>query len=92
VCCHQKSGLEVTLQLLGMRAEEASQRLVPVLAPAAEALSQTSQQLSAWLSVQNEASAATETAQAAHAEAVRLQVPYPPLEVSLHRLLFVRKP
>ena len=92
MCCHQKSGLEVTLQLLGMRAEEASQRLVPVLAPAAEALSQTSQQLSGWLSVQKEASAATERAQSAHAEAVHLQVPFSTLEVSLHSLLYVRKP
>lgn len=74
VCCLQRSGLRVTLQLLGMRAEEASQHLMPALAPAADALPRTSQQLSAWLTVLQEASAATERAQAAHAEAARLQV------------------
>ncbi len=63
------------LQLLGMRAEEASQQLLPALAPAADALTRTSQQLSVWLAVLQEALAATERAQAAHAEAARLQVP-----------------
>ena len=63
------------LQLLGMRAEEASQQLLPALGPAAETLTQTSQQLSAWLAILQEALAATERAQAAHAEAARLQVP-----------------
>lgn len=75
-CCHQESGLEVALQLLGMRTEEVAQRLLPILTSAAEALQRTSQQLAAWLAVQREASAATKKAQAAHAEAARLQVPY----------------
>ena len=74
VCCLQGSGLRVTLQLLGMRAEEASQHLMPALAPAADVLTRTAPQLSAWLAVLQEASAATERAQAAHAEAARLQV------------------
>ena len=62
------------LQLLGMRAEEASQQLLPALAPAAETLMRTSRQLSAWLAVLQEAVAATERAQAAHSEAARIQV------------------
>ena len=74
VCCPQRSGLHVTLRLLGMRAEEASQHLLPALDPAAQALPRTSRQLSAWLAALQEASAATERAQAAHAEAARLQV------------------
>ena len=62
------------LQLLGMRAEEALQQVLPALAPAAEALTRTSRQLSAWLVVLQEALTVTERAQAAHEEAARLQV------------------
>lgn len=74
VCWCQESGLAVTLRLLSMRSREAAERLLPVLAPAAEALWKTSQQLAAWLLVHKEASAATEQAQAANVEAARLQV------------------
>ena len=82
--CLQKAGLRVTLRLLGMRAEEASQNLLPALHPASEALPRTSRQLTAWLAVLREASAATERAQAAHAEAARLQVWLP--EALHHRM------
>ena len=74
MCPLQKSGLCVTLQLLGMRADEASRHVLPALAPAAGALHATSQRLSAWLTALQIASAAHETAQAAHQEAARLQV------------------
>ena len=74
MCWCQESGPAVTLRLLGMRSREAAKRLLPVLAPAAEALRKTSQQLAAWLLVHKEASAATEQAQAANIEAARLQV------------------
>lgn len=64
----------MAMQLLAVRLEEAAQRLLPALAPAAAALQQTSQQLGAWLSVQKAACMASSTAQAAHAEVARLQV------------------
>ena len=72
--CIQESGLAVALQLLAVRVEEAAERLLPVLAPAAAVLQQASQQLGAWLSVQKAACTASSEAQAAHAEAARLQV------------------
>jgi hypothetical protein len=74
VCWCQESGLAVTLRLLGMRSREVAERLLPVLAPAAEAMRKMSQQLATWLLVHKEASAATEQAQAANVEAARLQV------------------
>ena len=70
----QKTGLRVTLQLLGMRAEEASCHVLPALAPAAEMLRAMSQHLSAWLAALQLSSAAQEAAQAAHLEAARLHV------------------
>ena len=74
MCWCQESGLAVTLRLLGMRSREAAERLLPVLAPAAEALLKTSQQMAAWLRIHKVASATTEQAQAANIEAARLQV------------------
>ncbi len=74
VCWWQDSVSAVTLRLLEMRTREAAPRLLPVLAAAAEALQKSSQQLAAWLRVHKAASAATKQAQAANAEAARLQV------------------
>lgn len=74
VCCIQRSSLHVMLQLLGMRAAEASQHLLHALSPSADALPRTSQHLSAWLAILQEASAAMKRAQSAHAETARLQV------------------
>ena len=72
MCCLQKSGLRVMLQLLSMRTEEASQRVLHTLAPAAGALLATSRHLSVWLAALRKASAAAESAQAAHVEAACL--------------------